>query len=504
MADPSTNSLIIYGTAQEFQNVKNILKELDAIPRQVLLHVLVAEITLSDNQSLGVDYEIFRRNKTSIFGQPFPSAGALRSLGDLFPKGGVYGAGATAVFGGNDVRALVNVLQSDSRFKVLSSPSILATDNKPARIQVGTEEPIATGTISQAVGGVANSTSIQYRNTGRIVTIIPQVNSQGLVNLQILAEVSQRRSEAVQVGQDPFPAFDTRQAETTAVVHDGETLVIGGIITDSKSRSRTGLPYLMDLPVIGRFFSTTRDEIDRTELIMMITPNVIRNRDESRSVTEEFKSKLSTLRNELEKMRRDSERDLEKLKSQMREPPKAAEPTAPPVEPVRPGAYFAPVNPSVPPRTPLVESAVSGEDVPPAAETRGELEGVLAAIEAGSESAKRQESVGAAAAAGSSSERLDMATAAVARTIPAVPPAVKVTRVWVVQVGAYAQAKEADLVAKRLRDKGYDVRVIAADVGGKIWHRVQVGELASQLQAVELQKSLKSSEKLEQAFVASR
>jgi len=506
VADPATNSLIIFGTAQEFQNVKNILKELDQVPRQVLLDVLVAEITLSDNQSLGVDYEILRRNNTSIFGQGFPSAGALRSLGDLLPKGGVFGAGATGVFGGSNLRALVNALRSDSRFKVLSSPSVLATDNRPARIQVGTEEPIATSSTSQpggTTGTTITSNQIQYRNTGRIVTIIPQVNSQGLVHLQILAEVSQRRSEAVQVGQDPFPAFDTRQAETTAVVLDGETLVIGGIITDSKSRSRVGLPYLMDLPIIGRFFGTTRDEIDRTELIMLITPHVIRNRDEARSVSEDFKNKLSTVRNELEKLRRDQEMDIERMKRLRREPPAPAVPMPPSAEPARPGVYFGPVNPSIPPRAPLVESAVSGEDIPRAAETRDDLEATLTAIDATIESAKGGKP-GAMGVARTPSEKIEIATSTRGGTEESISPGSKVTRVWVVQVAAYADLKGADLLAKRLRDKGYDVRVIVADVGGKTWHRVQVGELANQQEAVDLQKSLKSSEKLEQAFVASR
>jgi len=262
VADPATNSLIVYGTAQEFQNIKNILKDLDAIPRQVLLDVMVAEVTLSDNQSLGVDYEIAKNFPSSIFGQKFGSAGAIRTLGELFPTNNTFGGGVSGIFGGKDIRAFINALQSDARFRVLSTPSILATDNRPARIQVGTEEPIATGTISQAVGGVANSTSIQYRNTGRIVTIIPQVNSQGLVNLQILAEVSQRREKNVEVGQDTFPAFDSRIAETTAVVQDGDTLVIGGIITDGKNQTRSGVPYLMDIPVIGRFFRTTTDTSD--------------------------------------------------------------------------------------------------------------------------------------------------------------------------------------------------------------------------------------------------
>jgi general secretion pathway protein D len=302
--------LIIYGTQQEFQNIRTILKELDIVPRQVLLDVLVAEVSLKDSESFGIDYEIMRKFNPTIFGQTFDSQGAVRSLGSLFPAG-QFGSGITGVIGrGNAVRALINALATDSRVKILSSPSVLATDNRPARIQVGSEEPIPTGQIVAAVGAVnpSSSTTIQYRNTGRIVTIIPQVNSQGLVNLQILAEVSQRGAN-VAVGSDTFPAFDTRQAETTAVVQDGDTLAIGGIIADNRSRSRSGIPYLMDVPVIGRFFGTTSETLDRTELVMLITPHVIRSRGEGQIVTEEFKSRLSTVRNELERLRRDRERD---------------------------------------------------------------------------------------------------------------------------------------------------------------------------------------------------
>jgi len=297
--------LIIYGTAQEFQNIKNILKDLDLMPRQVLLDVMVAEVTLADDLRFGIEYEIKRRSES--IGQ----IGTIPEAQVPLPVGGLFGTlsptqaaqGLTAVVGrGQDFRAIINALMTDSRVKVLSSPAVLATDNRPARIQVGTEEPIATGTITGAVGTVASSTTIQYRNTGRILTIIPQVNSQGLVNLQILAEVSQRGGD-VKVGPDNFPSFDTRQAETTAVVQDGETLVIGGIITERKSRSRIGIPYLMDIPVLGRLFGTTTDDIDRTELVMLITPRVIRNKEEARSATEEFKERLSTVTRELERIK---------------------------------------------------------------------------------------------------------------------------------------------------------------------------------------------------------
>src|SRR5438093_12286596 len=123
VADPATNSLIIYGTAQEFQNIKNILKELDAVPRQVLLDVLILEITLSDNQSLGFDYSIMENFPGKFAGQQFPSQGALKSLGAIFPSGGQFGAGLSAIFGNGQVKAFINALESDSRVKILSSPS---------------------------------------------------------------------------------------------------------------------------------------------------------------------------------------------------------------------------------------------------------------------------------------------------------------------------------------------------------------------------------------------
>ncbi len=148
VADPSTNSLIIYGTAQEFQNVKNILKELDIVPRQVLIEALVLQVDLTNTETFGVAYEILRKaistdadgkatgGGASIFDKIFGSRAAV--LGSAVP--GAFPLGVSGVIGtGNAVRAFVNALLTDSRVRVLSAPSVLATDNRPARIQVGTE-----------------------------------------------------------------------------------------------------------------------------------------------------------------------------------------------------------------------------------------------------------------------------------------------------------------------------------------------------------------------------
>jgi len=311
VADQTTNTLIVFGTAQEFQNIKSILKDLDIPPRQVVLECLVAEVKLSGSQSLGFDYEILRSPGRQKFSEPSTSTPGFQNF--PFRFGGT--AGIAALAGDNRVRGLIQALQSDTRSKILASPTILATDNQPARIQVGDEIPIATGSLT-AVNGtstsdLATATTIQSRNTGKILTIIPQVNSKGLVNLQIKVEVSKQGGD-VRVGLDNnvFPSFSTRDVETTAVVKDGESLIIGGIFAEDRDHTDKGIPFLKNIPVFGWFFRNTTDTLtERTELFIVITPRVIRDQDESRKVTDEFREKLRTVAGEIERMRRGPAKD---------------------------------------------------------------------------------------------------------------------------------------------------------------------------------------------------
>jgi len=515
--DPATNSLIIYGSVQEFQNIKNILKELDAVPRQVLIEAMILQVDLNDTESLGVDIEILRRSRVTIFGQTFTSRGALRTLADNFPTAPTFGSGSglSGIVGGRDIQAIINALMTDSRVKLISSPSVLAADNRPARIQVGSEEPIPTGTINAVVGspGVSSSTTIQYRNTGRILTILPQVNTKGLVNLQIKAEVS-ARGDDVTVGQDTFPAFNTQDAETTAVVQDGETLVIGGLIGERKSKTRTGIPYLMDIPVVGRFFGTTTDEARRTELIMLITPRVIRNRDEAQTASEEFKSKLGAVRNELDRIGR------ERAKSKPNLPPPAETPPIPDPRmkeeipqpaPSRSapgaGAMLAPpygsiaslvnqgeVLTSVTPAEPTIEAtpmlqlmSKSKSDAQPAAQQ---------------DPAKRAGVVARPAYALSLAPYKPPVPVAPARNMIARLAQPRINREWAVQLAALAEKKDAESIVNTLRKNGYDAYVMTIQAGAKTWHRVRVGQMADVKVANDLKKSLASTTGFKQAYVA--
>ena len=531
VADPATNSLIVYGTAQEFQNIKNILKELDAVPRQVLLDVLVAEVSLTDTERLGFDYEI-RPGNTTFLNRTLPSRGSvltgiLNSLGAATDGISPGPFGVTGVFGPGNVRILVNALATDSRVKILSSPSVLATDNRPARIQVGSEEPIATGSVSSPIStstpggtGFASSTTVQYRNTGRIVTIIPQVNSKGLVNLQALVEVSQRGQNVV-VGQDSFPAFDIRQAETTAVVQDGDTLAIGGMIAENKRNDKNGIPYLMDVPVLGRFFRTTSDDTTRTELIMLITPHVIRNRSEGTAVTEEFKSKLSTLRNDLERMRLERERDLEKMKrdwqeqqqlQQQRQQPAAPVPPTEPPSPA-PSPSSSPAGPAAP-VTPLRNINVVPREAPttaPSPEPQTSIGTPASALVSRAlplPPAPKSDNV---ANPPPRREIPGALSVVVSKEPPRVTPVTNPARessrrgpLWTVQVASLNQTRDAEGIAGKLKGKGYDAYVVAAEVRSKLWHRVRVGQGVDLSEAFELRARLKAKENFDQAFIALR
>lgn len=314
VADEITNSLVILATPRDYQMIKGVLSELDIVPRQVLVEMLIAEITLGDNMSLGITHTIGDPGSNNDTGNNDNNGGSNLTTGlanvlfdddDTFRVDGTFGGGginATLSWFSGDYTATLTALADKQKLKVLSRPHILTADNQEARILVGAEIPIIT---SQSDSGSQNDgtsvfrQNVEYRDTGVVVHVTPQVNSQGLVNMIISQEVSDIAGSTLQVEGIVSPSFTTRETETTVVVQSGETIVIGGIIADTKRESRSGIPFFMDIPVLGQLFRSRSDESDRTELIILITPYVVRDRDEARSVTDEFKSRVDDLLREL-------------------------------------------------------------------------------------------------------------------------------------------------------------------------------------------------------------
>ena len=311
VADEVTNSLVILATKKDYDDIREVLRRLDIVPRQVLIEVLVAEVDLGEELKFGVEHAVAEERQKFVDGEP--SDDIFDNLRKAFglaseditpaPESGVFGV----ITDNKSFAVVLNAMASKDKLKVLSSPHLMTADNHEAHILVGKEVPIIT-TQQNAYGVQTDSTTnilqnIQYRDTGVSMTVLPQVNSEGLVNMQIRQEVSQIASTAT--GGINSPTFSTRESETTVVVQSGETIVIGGIIDDTVDRTRTGVPFLMDIPVLGRLFRIDKDSVRRTELIVLVTPHVVRDRQESRTATAAFRSRLEGMRRDLERRERE-------------------------------------------------------------------------------------------------------------------------------------------------------------------------------------------------------
>ncbi len=359
VADDVTNSLVILATKKDYDDIRDVLRRLDVVPRQVLIEVLVAEVTLGDEMKFGIESTIVGNSRKGalgrVTGESTTTSGSVTTSGaaggGTTTTGGVTTSGtneqagsvfdiervlgfrsaqvvpvpAAGFFGvlsdNRNFAAVLNAAAGQNKLKVLSSPHIMTADNHEAHIQVGQEVPIVTtqsnDTNIQTSGTTNILQNIQYRDTGVILTVLPQVNSEGLVNMQIRQEVSQVATTTT--GEIQSPTFSTRQAETTVVVQSGETIVIAGIIDDTVDRSRSGIPYLMDIPAIGRLFRVDTDKVNRTELVVLLTPHVVRDRQESREATMAFRYRLEGMRRDLDRYDRGRSQAIRRGVSRARE-----------------------------------------------------------------------------------------------------------------------------------------------------------------------------------------
>jgi cell division septation protein DedD len=288
------------------------------------------------------------------------------------------------------------------------------------------------------------------------------------------------------------------------------------MIAENRENVKTGIPYLMDMPVLGRFFRNTSDNARRTELIMLITPHVIRNRTEGTAFTEEFKSKLSTLRNDLERMRLDRERDLEKMKRERQEQQKPLAPPEPSTDQPVPSPSSGPALPE-PPGAPVRNISGIPEHSPASQTSRypRDSSGASTASLLVSRALPPQTVPSAGKMANPPEQNKEMSVAlsgVVPKEHPRVPPVVansmpephRPSSLWTVQVASFVQSGDAEGVAGKLKGKGYDAYVIAAAVKSRIWHRVRVGQGINHGQAVELRNALIASESFEDAYIAVR
>lgn len=296
VTDEATNSIIVRSTPQDYTIIKDTISKLDIIPKQVLIEVLIAEVKLGDKTQFGVEWAL-RGDFAKIGGYKGQDRiGLGNGLGGLGTSlSDTVGSGLSYLFDSNRLKTFLYAQADDNKLNVLSSPSILAADNKEARIEVGEEVPIVTSEYVPMEQETNSSTSrsIEYRNTGIILTVTPRINDKGLVAMDVTQEVS--NANEVAEGGIQSPVITNRRAETSLVVQNNQTIVIGGLIQTQREKSVTGVPFLSKIPFLGYFFSRTIEKDAKVELIILITPHVIETIDEANSITLEIKKKMDTV-----------------------------------------------------------------------------------------------------------------------------------------------------------------------------------------------------------------
>ncbi|WP_459865370.1 type II secretion system secretin GspD [Endothiovibrio diazotrophicus] len=272
VADEDTNSLLVRALPRDYKQLLETIAELDLPSREVMINVVIAEVTLDNTNRFGIEWELLNGTGRTKLSTNF---GVASAVGD--------GTGAGLVFNqlGNRLNLLLNYLDSKTATRVLSRPSILVRDNQEAVIKVGSEEPVLTRITSSDTTATSSSTlynDVQYRDTGIILTVTPHISEDGIINLDVHQEISQVGKDATSLG---LPYFTNREVQTSAVVRDGAALILGGIIQDKHTDENAGLAGLKDLPGIGSLFSNDSKSTERTELALIIVPQLINPREDN-------------------------------------------------------------------------------------------------------------------------------------------------------------------------------------------------------------------------------
>ena len=282
-SDHASNSILIWATGREYELISEVLNKVDISPLQVLIEGTVLEVTLQDNLRYGLKYLIESGNFRSLFTQ---SNAAIAS--SILPGFGV-------TFGGqNTTKLVIDALSEITDVRVVSSPQLLVMDGGTARLHVGDQVPIITRTSSSTATDDNRITNeIEYRDTGVTLDITPKVKSSGTVTLNI----SQTVSDVVRTSSSEInsPTIQQRQVTSTASLQSGTTALLAGLIREVATDIKSGIPLLHKLPVLGHFFGTTGEQKQRTELVVLISPKVIKSRDESEKITEDILQKYKGL-----------------------------------------------------------------------------------------------------------------------------------------------------------------------------------------------------------------
>jgi len=297
--DEGTNALIIKTSPRNYEFIEATIKQLDIVPKQVVIELFLAQIRLSDQFNFSLE-EIIRSGSFLVAGA-YGAGGLVPIIGTAVTgavEKGIAPSGFTFAFVDKDkFRVVLNNLSAVTKVEVLANPHLLTANNKEAKIQIGQEVPIVTNQQASLTSVSAGDTGVfrtlQQKDIGIIMGIKPHVNEKRLVTLDIEFENIAIDSDAF--GKTDSPSFLKTTTKTAVVVQDGQTLLIGGIIRTDKTKGHTGIPFLSDIPLLGYLFRSTSESFERNELVILITPHVIASPEEGQAISERFKGRVEKL-----------------------------------------------------------------------------------------------------------------------------------------------------------------------------------------------------------------
>ncbi|MGR9086970.1 MAG: type II secretion system secretin GspD [Gammaproteobacteria bacterium] len=296
IADQANNSIVTVATPQEYAVILPIIKQLDVLPLQVLIDATIVEVNLVDDLQYGIQWFLSNGND-AIANNPSSSLATLRDAAESAALAAATG-GFSAIYSSGSVKALLRAQSSLDNINVISSPSLMVLNNQQAKINVGDQVPIQTSTLTNAVAsgtgtgtGLAQAAQIQYLDTGVTLEVTPRVNANGMVIMEIKQIVSDPKTTTT--GVTTSPTISKREIQSFVAVVDGETIVLGGLIKNNNTSNRNGIPWLHELPWIGPLFGATQKNNTKSELVVLITPRVVKSKQDSRVISDEFKRKLT-------------------------------------------------------------------------------------------------------------------------------------------------------------------------------------------------------------------
>jgi general secretion pathway protein D len=278
VVDERSNALIFYSTGKFYQELLPIIKKLDVMPKQVMLEVVIAEVKLTGSFAKGVEFAIQNGrsgNKTESFS---------------FNSDSGFGYSVVGLNGNVNI----NLNQTDGLINVLSRPTILVRDGVSASISVGDDIPTVGSTTSDPINGERQTTAIQYRTTGIDLKVTPTINAQGTVIMTIEQNISNISPDGLSIGGSPS-VFE-RKLSTEVVAGDGQSVMLGGLISENKSSNSSAVPLLGSLPLLGHLFRSDSENSDRTELVVLVTPRIIHNEKQWQTIQQSFTQKLDNIK----------------------------------------------------------------------------------------------------------------------------------------------------------------------------------------------------------------